>query len=113
LKGWLGDVVVGPLLHGGNRRLRGGESGNHDHDGLRRDLLHHLEQIEAAAPGHLDVADHDVEIVGLDCDQGGVDVDSGDHVETLAAEEDLQELPHALLVVDDEDSRLLAHGVSP
>ena len=44
----LGDVVEGALLHGRDRRLHGGEGGDHEHRELGVGLLELLEHLEAA-----------------------------------------------------------------
>ena len=109
----LGDVVVGAFLHRADRRLGAREGGDHDDDRLGRDLVRRAQQIEPRAARHLDVRDHDVELVFLEMGARGVEIPGRDDVVALAAEEDLEEFLHAALVVDDEDASLRGHGVAP
>ena len=61
------------------------------------------------AARHLDVGDHQVVVVRVERDEGAVDVAGGGDVVALLAQEDLEELAHAALVVDDQDARVAAH----
>ncbi len=71
-----------------------------------------LQQIEPGAVGHLDIGDDDVELIALEVEASALDVPGRRHLVALASEEDLEELLHAALVVDDEDARLGAHDVT-
>ena len=56
----LGEVVVGPELHGGHRRLRGAVGGHDDDHGLRRGRLHVAQDLDAVPVGQTDVGDDHV-----------------------------------------------------
>src|SRR5262245_36898018 len=107
----LGQVVVGAFLHRGDRGLGGGEGGDHDDHRLGRDLVREAQHVEPRAAGHLDVRDDHVELVALDERARGGDVARGRDLVALAAHEDLEELLHAALVVDDEDARARLHAL--
>ena len=70
-----------------------------------RELAHLVEQLEARHARHADVADHQVPVVALEGDQRLAGRATGADVVTVALQEDLEELLHAGLVVDDQDPR--------
>ena len=56
----LGEIVVGPELHGPHRRFRGAVGGHHDHRRLRRGRLDVAQDLDAVAVGQADVGDDHV-----------------------------------------------------
>ena len=75
--------------------------------------MRRAQQVEAGAARHLDVGDHDVELVLFQMRARGLEIPRGGDVIALAAEEDLEELLHAALVVDDQDPGLRGHVDAP
>ena len=100
----LGQVVVGAVLHGGNRRLHRAVGG-HDHDlRVRPAGAHLLEQRQAVDAGHADIEEDQVERPALDLPEGrGAVLDRGDLV-ARAAEALLEDPAQAVLVVGDQDA---------
>ena len=108
----LGDVVVGPLLHGRNGGIGARKGGNHHHHGLRRDIAHAVQQLQPVSLGHLHVRDDQIEVAVLDAQKRTLDVTGRRDLVALPPKEDLEELLHAALVVDDEDPALGRHARS-
>jgi hypothetical protein len=72
-----------------------------------------VEKIDPGAPGHLDVADDDVEVITFKMHQCSVDVACSDDIIALASEEDLEEFLHAAFVINDENASFRAQADSP
>jgi len=106
----LGDVVVGTVPDGRDGGVGARERRHDDDDGLRRALPHGVQQLDPAAPRHANVGNRHIEFVGFEMKMRTREVPGGGDVVTLAAEEDLQELSHASLVVDHEHPRLPSHS---
>jgi hypothetical protein len=99
----LQDVVVGAELHRLDRVLGGGEGCHHDHLGGWPRFLHGAQQVDARLPPQPEIGEDHVDR-RLGCaGQGAGHVGGGRDVVPLLAEQDLEELPHRGLVVDDED----------
>ena len=60
----LGDVVVGALGHGGDRRLDVLDRRDHDDHHVLVQALDFLEQVQAGLPRHADIGHEQVEIAG-------------------------------------------------
>ena len=104
----LQQVVVGPQLQGGHRRLRGAEGGHDDDHGLRRRRLDVAQDLDAVSVGELDVRDDEVHRAPGQHRGGHRPALRGQHLEAFLAEHDREQLAHGLLVVDHQD--LFAHG---
>ena len=105
----LGDVVIRAVLH----RLHGGLDlvDGRDHDDLDQAVvfLDDPQDLEAADAGQADVEQHQVDVLAVEHGQRGFAARDAEHA-VLALEDRGQRIPHALVVVDDEDGlRLLAH----
>jgi len=109
----LRDVIVCAFFHRGDGGLGTRECSDHDDDGFGRHFVCRVDEINPGAPRHLDVADHDIEFIVLEMHECGIDIPCGDDVVALASEEDLEELLHTALVVNDENAGLRAQTVSP
>ncbi len=78
---------------------------------MRRMLLRGTQHREAVDLAHAQVRDDEVEDVGrFQCLDGGLAAIGLGHVVADLAQHDTEQLPHALLVIDDEDA-CLSHGV--
>ena len=75
-------------------------------------FLQALEQLDAIHAGHLDVGDHDVELLGAGAFQGVLTVVDRRDAVAFLTEHDAQELGHALLVVDHQDFSQLPYRIT-
>jgi hypothetical protein len=107
----LEDVVVGAALHRVDRGLDGAEAGHDDGEGVGRDGADRLEQLDAAHPRHLQVADDEVVVGVAQLSQRRRPVLGGANDVALHAEEVGQDVPDELLVVDDEDAGAFVGGL--
>src|SRR5208283_3099389 len=105
----LRQVVVGAFLHGGDRGFCARKRRHHEGYGLGRGFAQRVQEIKTCLARHLQIGDHDVEVVGLEREESAVDIPYARHVVALPTQQDLEELLHAALVVDDEDPGLRAH----
>ena len=105
----LGDVVEGAYAHGFDGRVDAPERGHQDDRRLGSDLTQLAHELDAGLAGHLDVAEHCVEldlarhVEGFGC-TGRVA-----HGEALLAEERVEHLPHRGVVIDDHESTGFGH----
>jgi hypothetical protein len=98
----LGDVVVGPELHGLHGGLRRGVGRDDQDHRPRRVLLGRLEDREAVELAHPEIGHHEIEGLRLEpFDRRLTAVGHGD-LEAGLPEHDGEQVPHALLVVDDQ-----------
>jgi hypothetical protein len=98
----LGQVVEGALLHGTDRGLDAGESGDDDDRKVRVDLMGPPQELEAFDVGHLQIGEEDVRALRFDKRQGLVCGGGGQALMTGEGEEPCRILHHLGLVVDDE-----------
>jgi hypothetical protein len=56
----LEEVIVGPQLHGLDRRLRGAVGSHEDHRKLRIQLPNAPQSLQSIEPGHADIAENQV-----------------------------------------------------
>ncbi len=102
----LGEVVVGSLLDGLHRLGDGGVGGHEDDLGVGRVLLDGLEDLEAVRPRHANVRQHHIEALGLDEGERTAAILGGRHAVSVT-ENAGDQLEHVLLVVSDENARLI------
>jgi hypothetical protein len=95
------DEVVGAELEGLARRLDGREGGHH-HDGhLGEEIAHGAQQLDARHVRHLDVRDDQVGRLRAQQRQSGAPVLGRADLMARPSEDQRQQLPHALFVVND------------
>ena len=109
----LGDVVVGPELHGLDRGLGGADGGDHDHHRLGGGLLRRAQDLEAVGGGHPEVGDDHVEGLTPQGVDGGLAAVRHRHLEVLLLQGDGEKIAHALLVVHHQHTRHHSWGLSP
>jgi hypothetical protein len=105
----LGDVVEGAALHRGNGVLHRRKRRDHEHRQVFIDLLQLVERLHPVHSGH-----HHVDDRGIEWQRLGQLETLGRRrrepdVVTLARQERLEDLPHDLFVVDDQDGTVAAH----
>ena len=92
---------------------RRAEGRDHDHRQLVVHPLELFERLDAVDPGHHHVDDRGVEALALGRLQPLLPGLRQSHPAPLAGQERLEDLPHDLLVVDDENGRILQHVNAP
>ena len=109
----LGDVVEGAPLHRADRALDRGEGGHHQNGQLLIELLELVEGGDAVHTWHHHVDNGTIErrVLGQFEPFGGGGGKA--HLVALASEQRIEDLPHDLLVVDDQDGTVTAHGHDP
>ena len=100
------DVIRGAELHRLDSGLGRCKCRDHDNDGFRRDFLDRFEHRNAVYTGHFYVADNQIEYFRLDGFQGVGAVLSRNDIVAFLLQQDREEIPHALFVIDNE---YLAH----
>ncbi|MEZ4427957.1 MAG: hypothetical protein R3A51_09760 [Nannocystaceae bacterium] len=106
----LGDEVVGAELHGRDRVLDGAVGGHDDDLDLGGDGLGRLEQILARHARHAQVGDHHVHRVVAEDLEGRLPARRGADLQPLLLQHLAEGFEDALLVVNDEDTRLVGRG---
>ncbi len=109
----LGDVVEGTALHRFDRRLHGGEGGDHDHHQLGIRSLESIEHVDAGTIGKHHVHDRDVDRLPARDLEPVLSRARELHPVAFLSEERLQYLPHHLFVIDDENGSLVRHSGFP
>src|ERR1019366_3838915 len=99
----LGDVVVRSGLERFDRRLRGGVRRDHDDGGFPARFAHLLEDVEAAAVGHLQVGHDEVRRRRLERREAFDASARRGHAVAVLLKEDREHLPDAGFIVDDEE----------
>jgi hypothetical protein len=98
----LRDVVVGAVLHRLHGRLDLVDGRDHDELDERVILLDDAEDLEAADAGQPDVEQHEVDVLFPQQRQRGFPARRGQDA-VVGFEDRREDLPHPLVVVDDED----------
>ena len=99
----LQHVVVRAGLHGLDGGLGGGERGHDDHLRGGRGALHRLEDVEARAAAEAQIGDHEIEGRARQERQRSGRVGLDRHLVPGLGEQDLEQLAHRLLIIDDQD----------
>jgi hypothetical protein len=107
----LGQVVGGAALHGLHRGGDGRGAGQHDHGRRPGHALELGQQLEAAAPGHDQVEQHEVGRRRRQGAQRLVDA-GGEHHLALVPQDQAQRLADAPLVVHHENPRHAAQSLA-
>jgi len=106
----LGHEVVGARADRLDGELHRAERRDQDDRQLGPELEHAAAQLHAADVLHVDVADHDVDLVVLEDRERLRAGAGGERVEAAAAQAGGEQVPHALVIVDDQHPR--GHGTS-
>ena len=77
------------------------------------DVANRRQQLHAVQPRHADVGQHDVDVLARDQFARDHAVFGGQHLEPVALEQQPHPLAHRLLVVGDQDARLLGRYADP
>ena len=105
----LGDVVERAVLHGRDRVLERRVGGDEDDRQVFVEAAQPVERLDAADARHHHVDDGDVEPPPAGQRQALVAVGGRRDVAALPLEQRLQDVPHDLLVVDDQDGCMTKH----
>ena len=109
----LPDEVVRPLLHRLHRRFHVPEGGDDEHGGilrLRPDAAQHL---DPGNPRHLDIRDHQVELLRREGGKPFHSVGGGFHLAPCLPQVEQGNLPSRPVVVDEENASGHRSSVSP
>ena len=106
----LGDVVEGALLHGGDGGFHRRERRDHQHRQLVVEVADGVEHLKPVHPGHHHVDNHGVDRRRAHHLQPVGAGRREAHAIALARQQRLEDLPHDLFVVDDENRALTSHG---
>jgi hypothetical protein len=106
----LGQVVLGPQLHGAHRRLHGAVGRHDDDHGLGVDLLDLGQQLQAVHARHAQVGQDDVGVRLLEQGQPGAGVVGAAHLVAVLPEQRLERRRRVDLVVDDHDPSFGPHA---
>ena len=98
----LDQVIVGPLAHGLDGRLRAGVSRDDDHRQARIDLSDVDEGLQAGHVGQADVEDHGVGRLLADHVDPLLRARGGDDLQLVALQAALERVEDVWLVVDDQ-----------
>ncbi len=106
----LGDEVVGAVLHRVDGFFDRAERGEEDHVDVRRQGLGRAEQLDAGEPGHLEIAEDQVETPTLDAVERGAAVGREHDAIAGAGQRALQAFAQSGVVVGDEERRPFRHA---
>jgi hypothetical protein len=99
----LGDIVVGPALHGFHGRVQVPVGGHHDHRGLHLPALERLQQLQPVHLGHDHVQEDEIEKVGLRQAQRLLPAPGGQDLIPFPLEDQGKHVAHGFFVVDDQN----------
>jgi hypothetical protein len=107
----LGEVMVGPFLHSLHCGSDGGVAGDHDHFGIRIELLGALQDLEAVHLLHPEIGHHQIELPFFQFLESQLPGFHRHGVVALLAQDVVQVLPGDELIFHDQDPGAL-HGDS-
>src|SRR5262245_40609797 len=106
----LGEVVVGAVLHGGDRAVDAAMRGQQQHLHFRLAFLELGQELDAVHAGHVQVEKRDVEATLLSLCESVFAASGCRHRHSLASETPRQRLTQLVVVINNEQSDRCWHG---